>query len=402
MSKDKNGDEKPLRERSKSVGSMPSNAAKPDEDAPGRPRSNSAPAVMTHPEKEPKKEFGAYHAKDWELLDEKVGGKTEKIDVGGAKAQGEAGAGVKAGADARFGVTNKGVVAEAGASAKAQAALKGKIEGRIADMNATGEGKLEVAAKAAAGVGASISRSGLKVEAGASAKASATTNAGGTLQVSDKQQVNGGVEGEAFAEAKASAEAKLSSEGVGTELDATAGAGAKVGFDLGGKEGDNSIKYSPRIVFGKVGAGVKGGLTHNNGKIGLDAKYTVNAVIGVEVNIKAEYSTEQISASGRKALEQFNNRQAAIDASTGNSFKEKTDGVVRVVKNGITVVSDYGGNLAEEGEKQGGVVGAIHVGSGTVIKYGGKAAEAVGGAIAEGGGCLVKKGGAIIEYVFSW
>lgn len=386
-------------ERSKSVGAMP--PAAPDTGA-ARPRSHSAPPSVSGPQ-EFKKDVGAYQAWEKDALNATATATTDRINLGGGVgARGEATAGIKVGGEAKIGISNQGLVAAAGAGAQAQAALKGRVEGRIVGMDVTGDGKLEVAANAAVKIGATITTSGLKAEAGASANTNAVANAGGTLQVSGNQQVNGAAEAEVYAEAKAKAEGKVGLDGVGGELNASAGAGAKVGVDLGGKEGDNSIKYSPRVVFGKIGAGVKGGVTHKDGKIGIAGNYTANIGVGVEVNFKAEYSTDQVAAAGRNALAQLRQRNAVIDATTGHSFAEKTDGVVRTMNSHFTIATDYGDHLAQEGEKQGGVVGAAHVGAGTVIKYGGKAVEVVGGAFTETGGAVVKATSKLYSFAKSW
>lgn len=385
-----NGNKDLERERSKSVGDIPSKSVPIEKENNARPRSQSAPTNGNSTEvKKPKTEYGAYEEKSLDIL--KIKKESEHTSVG-----------LNVGASAKYGASNKGLVATAEVSAEAQAALKTKIEGRVADMDATGAAKLEAAAKLAASIGANLSKSGLKVEADATAKATATANANGTIKVSDKQSVNGGVEAEAYAEAKATATAKLGPDGAETEFDATAGVGAKIGYDIGGKEGDNTIKYSPRVVFGKVGAGFKGGVTHNSGKVGVDVKYTVNLGVGVELKFKAEYSTDQVAAAGRKALERLKAKHAEIDASTGHSFEDKTDGTVRVINSHIAVISHYGDNLAEEGSKQGGVVGAIHVGSGTVIKYGGKVVESVGSSVVETGGTIIKTGSRVIDFFRSW
>lgn len=403
------------RGRSKSVGDQPSRRLMAGPELPGSPeetttapqRSKSTAAVVVtaapaETKKPAKKKLGIYHSEEWKT-GTKTKRSTDKLDLGGGvTARGEAVAGVKVGAEGKAGISNNGLVVEGEVTVQAKAALKGKVEGRIADMDATGAAKLQAAGKANAGIGLVASLSEVKAEASAGAKATLTAAAAGTLKISDRQKVSAGGVATAYAEADASASFKVGKEGIKTGAEASAGVGAKVGTEFGGTEGDNCFKYSPSIVFGKVGAGVKGGITHKDGKLGLDVKYTGNLGIGFEINLKAQYSTEQARAALNQALEDLRKKQTAINAGGGNSFADKTDRTVKTINAHISVVSDYGERLAEQGKKQGGFVGTLHRGSGTAIKfYGdtyGRAYQGVVGA----GGAVVKAGEKVVDLVAFW
>ena len=290
-------------------------------------------------------------------------------------------------AKAEAGIENGTAKVKVSAEIKNENEVAAKRTIKVGGAELEGKSSLNNQNKAAAEAEVKFGKEGVKAKAEVGAEAKVSAETGGKVKFGGDKEIGTKANVTAKVYAKAGGEAGVTKEGAKFKGSAELGASVQAGSESKYAEGKNAVTAGVAAEFGKkVAAGGSAEATVKDGVATISVSLKGTLIIGLEVKLKVDYDTKQVQAAVSKALEAVKSEWAEYERKAAKTADGQIDLAGEKVKSSAKLVEAFGKNLILEGNKQGGLFGAVNV-------VGGHAAQQAG---LIGKNVAVKEGVAII------